>query len=373
MSAVLGRLLEADFLPHGHCYFWQPALVWLNVLSDGTIALSYYAIPVVLFYFITRRRDPPYNRAIFMLGAFILACGTTHLMDIVTLWHPVYRLSTAIKVVTAAVSAAAVFVLVPVVPRALTLPSLETANRELLKTKAALERSNRDLEQFAYVASHDLQEPLRMVAAYTQLLKQRYGGRLDADARDFIDYAAQGALRMQALIDDLLAYSRLTTRARPFEPVDCNGTLGRALADLRGAIQESGATVTSDPLPTIAGDEAQLCLVFQNLVANALKFRGDAPPRVHVSARRERGEWVFSVRDNGIGIDPQYADQLFAMFRRLHGSHYPGSGIGLATCKNIVERHGGRIWFESAPGRGATFRFTLPDTQAGGPAARLAR
>ncbi|HEU5330488.1 MAG TPA: PAS domain S-box protein [Thermomicrobiales bacterium] len=242
------------------------------------------------------------------------------------------------------------------------------AERELRDTAARLARqttelarSNAELEQFAYVASHDLQEPLRMVASYTQLLARRYRGRLDDDADEFIGYAVDGATRMQQLIQDLLTYSRVGTRGLHVEPVNCTAVAERVVADLHAAITESAATVTIGPLPTLPGDRMQLGQLFQNLIANAIKYHGEAPPEVALAATREGQFWHFTVQDNGIGIAPEYAERIFVIFQRLHTqTEYSGTGIGLAICRKIVERHGGRIWVEPTPGPGATFHFTLP-------------
>jgi len=235
------------------------------------------------------------------------------------------------------------------------------AEQALETTAAELARSNRELEQFAYVASHDLQEPLRMVAAYTQLLQRRYKEKLDKEANEFISYAVDGAMRMQKLIQDLLTYSRVGTRTEPFEAIDTGKALDTAIANLHVAITESGATITHDPMPRVCGDLVQLIQLFQNLLSNAIKFHGTELPRIHVGVQARDLNWVFSVHDNGIGIDPQYFRRIFVIFQRLHAQHeYPGTGIGLAVCKKIVERHHGRIWVESEPGQGTTFYFALP-------------
>jgi light-regulated signal transduction histidine kinase (bacteriophytochrome) len=236
------------------------------------------------------------------------------------------------------------------------------AEEALQQTATELARSNKDLEQFAYVASHDLQEPLRMVTGYMQLLTERYRGQLDARADKYIAYAADGAARMSGLIRDLLAYSRVNTRGEPLCPTSCEDVLNDAMKDLGSAIRESGAAVTHDPLPVIAGDKSQLRQLFQNLLGNAVKFRvPDRPPQIHVAVREEEGQWLFSVRDNGIGFEQQYEDKLFLIFQRLNSrSEYPGTGIGLAICKRIVERHGGRIWATGMPDQGAVFYFTIP-------------
>ena len=243
----------------------------------------------------------------------------------------------------------------------------ETLERRVTERTAELERSNEDLQHFAYIASHDLQEPLRMVSGFLKLLEDRYRPQLDARAQQYIDYSVEGSMRMSQLIADLLAFSRVDIKGEQFRPVDAGAALAEALANLRGSIEEAGAQVTWDPLPTVTADGTQLMRLLQNLVGNAIKFRDpDRPCQVHVAAQRQDGRWVFSVRDNGIGVDPRHQDRIFVIFQRLHTrAKYPGTGIGLAICKRIVERHGGRIWVESRPGDGSTFYFTMP---AGEPA-----
>ncbi len=232
---------------------------------------------------------------------------------------------------------------------------------DLLKLTKELKRSNEELEQFAYIASHDLREPLRMVTSFSQLLEQRYKGKLDSDADEFIHYIVEGGTRMDALVNDLLEYSRITSHAKPFEPTDMNAVVRDVIRDLSVAVKESGAKIDVDILPKVSVDRLQLMQVFQNLVANAVKFRSGNAPEITIGAVREKEAWVFSVKDNGIGIDPEFSEKIFEIFQRLHSrSDYPGTGIGLAICRRIIERHGGRIWVESKGGEGSTFYFTIP-------------
>src|SRR6202790_76313 len=245
----------------------------------------------------------------------------------------------------------------------------QQADEDLARKAEELTRSNADLEQFAYIASHDLQEPLRMVAAYTQLIAERYRGKLDENADKFIGYTCEGALRMQTLIQDLLAFSRVGRNGIACGRVDCDTAMEEVLKSLGPAIQESGAVVTHGELPAVWADRSQMTQVLQNLIGNAIKFRGKEPPVISVHAEKAGQQWLFSVSDNGIGIAPEYAENIFVVFQRLHGrTEYPGNGIGLAICKKIVERNGGKIWVEAQAGdgsdhgsdHGSVFKFTMP-------------
>jgi len=232
---------------------------------------------------------------------------------------------------------------------------------ELVASNEALLQSNEDLNQFAYAASHDLQEPLRMVALFSQMLHSAYAGRLDPEADQYISYVVNGAQRMEQLLKDLLEYSQVGSKSEgPAQPLDCGKIMEKVLLNLQVSIEQNGASVTWSDLPTVPAHEVRMVQLLQNLVGNAIKYRGKEPPRIHVSAHRRHTGWMFSVQDNGIGIGPEYAQQIFGVFKRLHGHNYPGTGIGLAICQRIVERYGGRIWVESTEGEGSTFCFTLP-------------
>ena len=507
------RLFSSDFLPLGHCYFWQPTLLWLHAISDSLITLAYYSIPFTLVWVVRRRAPLRLGGLAILLVGFFLASGATHLLSVWNLWHSTYRLEGVVKAAAAVVSVATAIVAVKLAPRMLKVASpnevaatnrwlreevaaraiaeervrhltegertasearmrsyfeaasqgiiviarderivlvnrrteelfgftreemiggllemlfpahaihpsdyfreptvspiragialtarrkdgsefpaeiglsyLETeegvqalglisditerkrAADQMAQANAELRRSNAELEQFAYIASHDLQEPLRMISSYMTLLLRRYSAQLDKEADEFIHYAVDGANRMKGLIRDLLSVSRIGTQAVRIETVPGAAVVRDAMSNLKAAVEESGAIVTVEELPTIPADAGLLTQVFQNLIGNAIKFRRDGPPHVTVSAMLNDGDWVFSIGDDGIGIEPQHADRIFRIFERLQDSEkYDGSGIGLAVSKKIVERHGGRMWVDSKPGAGAIFSFSIPVEKA---------
>lgn len=484
----------SDFPARWHCGYWTPFHGWLHILSDLAVFGAYLAIPIVLLFFVRKRPDMPFPRVFYLFGAFIIACGVTHLNEAVIFWYPIYRVAGLVKLTTGIVSWLTVLALIRVLPEALALRTpaelereVERRTQDLAEAKAAsahlaeivrssddaifsmdlqgrvlswnpaaealhghahadaigmsarelfprpeefeqllssfrageanhlettqltrdgrevpvalsgspirdasdavtggsvivrdigaqleaqrererligeLQRSNSELEQFAYVASHDLQEPLRMVASYTQLLGQRYEGQLDEKADRYIHYASDGAKRMQQLLSDLLAFSRAGADTTQAEEVSAEDVLGDVLANLEAAMADSGGTVTHDPLPKVWVPRSQLSQVFQNLVGNALKFaREGEAPQVHVSAEREGERWRFSVKDNGIGLDSRYEERIFRPFQRLHErGRFAGSGIGLSIVRKVVERHGGEVGVTANSGEGSTFWFTL--------------
>lgn len=245
-----------------------------------------------------------------------------------------------------------------------TVAELKRTEKELEQKTLDLARSNAELEQFASAASHDLKEPLMAITIDLKLLKKRFEGKLDPEADKFIADTIDEAMRMQTLINDMLSYARLGTNGKPFVPTDCTAILKRSLANLRIPLEQNGAVITYDPLPEVMANPIQLLQLLQNLIGNAIKFRNEEKPRIHISAERKEKEWVFSLSDNGIGIPAEFSERIFEIFQRLHNKkEYPGTGIGLATCKKIVERHGGRIWVKSEPGKGSIFFFTIPDRQ----------
>lgn len=388
MDEFFRSLFSTDFMPHGQCMRWDRPVLWMHVIADFAIVAAYFSIPLGLVVFAKRRGDLQFGWLLSMFGAFILACGLTHAFDIWTLWHPVYRLQGIVKMAAAVISVATAIALWRAIPAALAVPSfarLEAMNARLqdeiaerhraeaetrrvneeLEARVAartrdLARSNQELEQFAYVASHDLREPLRMVKSYAELLSRRYSGKLGEDADEFIHYIVDGADRMRALMTDMLEYSRVDRRLSPVD-ADTDHALRIAMDNLALAIEQSGADISREALPPVRCTPSQLVQLLQNLLDNAIKYHRGGPPRVEVGALTAEHEVILFVKDHGIGFDPQQQDRIFGMFQRLHPhGTYPGTGMGLALCKKIVEAHGGRIWAESEPGVGSTFFCAFP-------------
>jgi signal transduction histidine kinase len=395
MLKFFSQLFETDFMPHGMCYFWRPDVLWLNVISDGLIAAAYFAIPLLLIELVRRRKHLTFHWMFWMFAAFILLCGTTHLLNVVTVWDPIYRFDGVIKLLTGLASISTALMLLRLMPQILAIPlpdELAAVNRALAqqvainrKTEqdlrslndelerrvaertAALERSNQDLTQFAYIASHDLQEPLRMISNYTQLLERRYGSQMNEEARSFMRFAVDGAVRMEDLVTDLLTYAQIDREAKPAGALDARKAVANAIDALKLLVEKEQAEIIVDPLPVVLADEAQVSQVFQNLISNSLKYRSAERPVIHIWAvpGSSSREWRFFVKDNGTGFDMQFRPRLFHMFQRLE-SRQPGTGIGLALCKKIIQHHGGRIDIESRVGLGTTVFFTLPATNRAG-------
>jgi len=485
------------FMPHGYCFLWRPSLLWLHISSDALTGLAYYCIPLVLVYFIRKRRDLPFPLVFWLFSAFIFFCGTTHLMSIWVLWHPDYYVEGLIKAATAAVSISTLLTLIVYVPMALELVSpavlaeqneklaamveeTETRGRvtlgaimdnvsdgiitidehggitsfnaactrifgyqpeevigkdmdllvpgpdlaedgddpwhalttggasgrevlarrkdgtkfplelalssftldgaryltgclrditpqkaaaaelELLMTR--LTESNAELERFAYVASHDMQEPMRMMLSFSELLAQDYASVLGEEGREYLNIIGSSAVRMRNMVRDLLDYARLDGEGQRFAPVDLAREMGLVKDNLRQLIEETGAEITYDELPVVQGSAVQIMRLLQNLVVNGIKYQPPGQvPRLHLGVSGEGGTRIFCLSDNGIGIKAAFVEEIFEPFRRLHSwDSIPGSGLGLAVCRKIVESHGGRIWAESTPGQGTRFYFTLP-------------
>lgn len=386
-----GSLSTHGFMPHGMCYLWEPSILWTHVVSDAVIAFSYFSIPAVMMIFALRRPDLIYRPVAWLFVAFIVLCGTTHLFSIWTVWNPDYQIQGMIKAATAAVSLATAIVLWPLLPRALALPSAQQLSRtnmalheeidrrdqaeaELMALTAdlerrvtqrtrELERANTALRQFAATAAHDLQAPLRHITLFSQLLEQEEASRLSEEGRSHLDKVRQGSERARTLIRVLQEYAQLVNRLPEMRPVSLKKVLEDAKAGLDDEIAESGAQISLSTLPRIRGDQVLLTQLFQNLLGNAIKYRGDEPPQITVSAGKARDDGMVKicVTDNGIGIEPRHANTIFEMMKRLHdGSRYPGMGVGLAFCRQIVESHGGEIWLDETHLKGARFCLTLP-------------
>lgn len=375
----------SDWPARWQCGTWTDFHGWLYITSDLLVWSAYFAIPFIIIRYISKKHDARFIRLYFLFAGFILACGATHFFDAVTFWYPVYRINALIRFITGLLSWITVLYLIRLLPLAFSLRSSRELEAEVEQRKKAeaqvrelnntlerkvqqrtleLERKNKELEQFAYVASHDLQEPLRTTTSFVELLRKQYQGQMDEKADKYIDYIVQSNDRMKTLIHDLLDYSRIG-REKKLVQVDCNHLLAEVLEDLHQGIRENEAIIRAGELPIVNAFRTELKQLFQNLVTNSIKFRkSNESPVVEINAEKEHGTLTFSFRDNGIGIEPTYQEKIFIIFKRLHKrSDYEGAGIGLAHCKKIVELHGGKIWVESVPGEGSTFFFTISETQ----------
>jgi len=368
---------DDGLLPHGTCFLLRPDLIWLHVTSDAVIALSYFLIPAALVYFMRSKRLS-FSWAIALFAAFIVLCGISHIVDIATIWKPIYYLQGYEKALTAAVSLLTAITIVPLVPKLARMRSpeeLEAANNKLAaevlarqeaetglrRSLADLNRAVRELEQFAYITSHDLQAPLRSISGFSQLLTRRYRPQLQGDALEFLDFIDKGSRQMQGLIQDLLTLSRVGRSPRnKFELHPLSQTIQRSMEALRDPIEASRAEVVFTELPSIVADHGLLAQLFQNLIGNAIKFQKPGNvPRVTITAQRDGDRWSIQISDNGIGIPADQLENVFAIFRRLHTSEeYEGTGIGLAICRKIVEFHGGEIWVTSGS-EGSCFHVRL--------------
>jgi signal transduction histidine kinase len=384
--SFLERLFSTDgFMPHGMCYDWNASLIWLHVISDALIALAYYSIPITLIYFVRKRKDLAFDWIFVCFAVFIVACGTTHLMEILNIWRPTYWLSGIVKAITAFVSVTTAVLLIRLIPQALALPSpeqlrksnaalrdevqqrilaaekIESLNQELLAQTTKIEAANRELESFSYSVSHDLRSPLRHIDGYVSLLSERAAGFGEEGAR-YMKKIGDSAKRMGLLIDNLLAFSRMGRSALQMGWTDTNTVVEEVREELAPDIDGRMIEWKIAALPRVHVDRALFKQIWINLLGNAVKYtRNRDKAQIAVGCTENPTEYEFEVKDNGAGFDMQYADKLFGVFQRLHfNEEFEGIGIGLANVKRIVDRHGGRAWAQGEANVGATFRFTIP-------------
>ncbi len=366
MFEFLRKLLTSnDFMPHGHCYLWMPEIVWLHVISDALVALSYTTIPFTLYYFSRKRKDLPFNWMFLCFAVFIVACGATHYMEIWTIWTPVYRLSGIIKAITALVSVPTAILLIHLVPKALAIPSpeqLRQANEQLQRSEAALRMANQELESFSYSVAHELRAPLRGMNGFSRILLDDHSAQLDEAARDHLRQIESNALKMGELIDSLLSLSRTARGPLQIEHVDLSQLATDTASRLTAADAHRKVEIVIEEGLSASFDATLARVLLDNLIGNAWKFSAKNPAaRIEVGALDKEGVRTFFVRDNGAGFDMAHAAKLFAPFFRLHSPNdFTGTGIGLATVRRIIQRHGGEIWAEGRVDAGATFYFSLP-------------
>lgn len=384
------RIFSTDgFMPHGCCYIWNPHVIWLHVISDAVITLAYYSIPLALIYFVRHRKDLAFDWIFICFATFIVACGTTHAMEILNIWYPTYWLSGIIKAITAIVSIATAILLIRLVPQALALASpqqlrennealqreiserkqaaarIESLNKELLRQAEKLEAANKELEAFGYSVSHDLRAPLRHIDGYVDLLSQE-SSKLDEAGQRYMKVISDSARQMGMLIDNLLTFSRMGRSAMQLTQVETSSLVAEVREELSHDAKDRDIKWKIVPLPTVFVDKALFKQIWINLLGNAIKYTSyRSQAEIAVGYREDEKDYEFFVKDNGAGFDMQYADKLFGIFQRLHfKEEFEGTGIGLANVKRIVARHGGRVWAQGEVDKGATFYFTIPKTNS---------
>ena len=373
------RLLGTEsWPPRWHCGEWTDFHGWLYIFSDLAIWGAYFMIPLLLFKFLSKKQGIPLLAVFWLFIAFILFCGLTHFIDAIIFWWPAYRLSAFIRFCTAIISWCTVYMLIKILPEALKLKTSgefeaeliqrREIEKELLETQALLlsnskqlELKNKELEQFVYIASHDLQEPLRTVNSLMHMLEEETKGKLQEEEHQYLEFALQATNRMKSLITGLLDYGRIG-KDRELSIIDCNELIKDVCLDLKTKIKETGALLEIAYLPEITGYPTEMRLLFQNLISNAIKFsKSGTTPKVSIKAESRTTDFLFEISDNGIGIEKRFKDKIFIIFQRLHAkTAYEGTGIGLAHCKKIIELHGGQVWVESVINEGSSFFFTIP-------------
>lgn len=385
---IFSEAFNNNFMPHGHCYFWRPDILWTHVLSDASIALAYFCIPVILLYFLfkKKRQRIPFWWVLVLFASFIYLCGMTHVIGIITVWTPIYQIEGWLKAMTALVSVITAASLIPLIPKALTLKSAEelaTVNtalnaeiherdriqQELKNAVRELTHTNQELEDITSITAHDLQAPLRRMISYSEALEDRmsHEGTLNEEMQKLLLSISENGRRMRERIEDVLQFSTLTADDDSFELVDCKQMVQSIAQGVIHHDDSDNISLNLDDLPTLQAPRHVLYHTLHNLMENALKYRDDTRPlEIRISAHQSMDEaghaaWEFCVADNGIGIDNRLFDKLFKLFGRLHHTeNYPGNGVGLATVKKMLGKVGGRIWVTSVPGQGSQFYFTLP-------------
>ncbi|MES2307637.1 MAG: ATP-binding protein [Verrucomicrobiota bacterium] len=358
-------LSSESFMPHGCCYLWKPSLIWLHVISDALIVLAYYSIPLTLVYFVRLRKNLPFHWIYLCFATFIIACGTTHLMEIWNVWHPTYWVSGIIKAITAMASVPTAILLVYLIPKALALPSpeaLKKINKELELKTSQLTVANKELEAFSYSVSHDLRAPLRHIMGYINLLKEDTESLLNPSARHDLEAISHATQQMTSLIENLLAFSQVGNSGINKSLTSMNALIQETLDLLAPSFNGRQIEWKIESLPTLSVDQTLFRQVWVNLISNAVKYtKNKEKTLIQIGAREKEHVWEFYIQDNGVGFDMKYVEKLFGVFQRLHGiEEFEGTGIGLANVQRIVMRHGGKTWAEGNPNQGAVFYFTLP-------------